>query len=97
MFEEAKAGNFEAIPADIKVKHYANLQKIAKDNIRPIDSDGVRGMWIHGKAGIGKSRKAREDHPNFYPKLCNKWWDGYNGEEAVIMDDLGPEHKVLGQ
>lgn len=25
-------------------------------------------------------------------KLSNKWWDGYQGQEAVIMDDLGEEH-----
>jgi len=33
VFEEAKNGNFDAIPADIKVKHYGNLQKICKDHI----------------------------------------------------------------
>lgn len=30
-------------------------------------------------------------------KLCNKWWDGYQGQENVIMDDIGQEHKCLGQ
>jgi hypothetical protein len=25
-------------------------------------------------------------------KLQNKWWDGYRGQKAVIMDDLGPDH-----
>lgn len=86
----------EHIPADIKVKHYGNLQKISKDHIRMVDSPDVRGVWIWGKAGIGKSRKAREDYPDFYTKNCNKWWDGYKGETNVIMDDFGLEHKVLG-
>ena len=36
-------------------------------------------------------------YKNAYPKLCNKWWDGYNNQKHVIMDDIGPEHKVLGQ
>ena len=40
---------------------------------------------------------ARRDYPDAYPKLCNKWWDGYNNQKHVIMDDIGPEHKVLGQ
>lgn len=97
VFEEAKAGNFDAIPAPIRVKHYGNLVKIAKDHITPSDSADVRGTWIYGEAGIGKSRKAREDFPDFYPKLCNKWWDGYLGQKNVIMDDIGLEHKVLGQ
>lgn len=97
VYQLAKEGDFDSIPADIKVKHYANLQKIKKDNIVTSDKDHLRGIWIWGPAGVGKSRKAREDYPGAYPKLCNKWWDGYQGQQHVIMDDIGKEHHVLGQ
>lgn len=32
VWEKAKAGKFEDIPADIRTKHYGNLKHIAKDH-----------------------------------------------------------------
>lgn len=97
VYLKAKRGLIEEIPADIRVRCYSNLKKIEKDHLEIKDSDGLRGIWIYGESGFGKSRMARRDYPNAYPKLCNKWWDGYKGQEYVIMDDIGLEHKVLGQ
>lgn len=96
IFLNAKRGNFDSIPSDIKVRCYSNLKKIEKDNLICKDSSDVRGVWIHGPSGSGKSRLAREQYPDAYFKLCNKWWDGYYGQKNVIMDDFGKEHCVLG-
>jgi len=97
VWNNAKNGDLEAIPKDILVTHYRNIKHIQKDYMIHKDSEDLRGRWIWGPAGVGKSRKARADFPEFYPKLCNKWWDGYQGEENVIMDDIGLDHKCLGQ
>lgn len=32
----------------------------------------------------------------FYRKLRNKWWDGYQGESIVILDDMSPKYEMLG-
>jgi hypothetical protein len=97
VYTNAKRGRLEDIPADIRVRCYSQLKKIEKDHLVVKDSDHLRGVWIYGPSGVGKSRSARRDYPDAYPKLCNKWWDGYQGQKNVIMDDIGLDHKVLGQ
>jgi len=44
-------------------------------------------FWLYGKPGTGKSRMAHEI-PNAYRKPLSKWWDGYNYEETIIIDDF---------
>lgn len=46
-------------------------------------------VWIHGPSGSGKSRLASELNPGAYWKnIETKWWDGYHGQECVILDDM---------
>lgn len=101
VWEKAKEGKLDEIQASVRVVHYTKLRAIAKDHMQFKDCDHLRGIWIYGPAGSGKSRWVREQAEKhkvrLYPKLCNKWWDGYQGEELVVMDDLMPEHKCLNQ
>lgn len=93
-------GDLTKIPADIFVKHYSGLTKIAKDyQVRGEDCSSTRGVWIWGNTGLGKSRMARDKFaPDgiFYRKLRNKWFDGYQGEPVIIMDDMSPKYEMLG-
>lgn len=93
----SKEGRFEEVDASIRFRYMSTMLKIHKHYMPKIgDADDVTGVWIHGKAGAGKSRKAREDYPDSYFKLCNKWWDGYRDEKTVIIDDFDENHRVLG-
>lgn len=47
--------------------------------------------WLWGPTGSGKSRYAWDAAPGAYMKCSShKWWDGYLGQETVILDDYRP-------
>lgn len=46
-------------------------------------------QWFYGPPGTGKSYRAAKENPNAY--WCtkdSKWWDGYDGHDTVIIDDM---------
>lgn len=48
--------------------------------------------WFYGPTGTGKTRAASSEDPDCYWKNCsNKWWDGYEGQATVILDDYRPD------
>lgn len=95
--ESAKRGDVDAIPGDILLRSYGNIKRIQRDHMVGVqDADDVTGFWLYGESGAGKSRGARLRFPDFYSKMCNKWWDGYQGQPAAIVDDFDKSHAVLG-
>lgn len=43
----------------------------------------------YGTTGVGKSRAANERYPTaFWKEPATKWWDLYEGEETVILDEF---------
>lgn len=32
----------------------------------------------------------------YYAKYVNKWFDGYKGQDVIIVDDVKPIHKKVG-
>lgn len=96
-YKQAKAGDIDSIEADILVKHYRTFKQIKTDNVGDIQPlNYLPGIWIYGASGIGKSKYAREQYAGAYVKNCNKWWDHYQDEDNVIIDDFDDTHTCLG-
>lgn len=49
-------------------------------------------FWYWGETGAGKSyraeQEAAEDGRRLYRQNGSSWWDGYDGDELVVIDDL---------
>jgi len=87
----ARKGQLDQIDADIYVRHYTTLKRIALDHIQ--HQEGQRECVVFwGPTGTGKSHRAwQEAGMDAYPKQpCTKWWDGYQPEKHnhVVIDEF---------
>lgn len=86
----AKSGDVEAIPAEIQIRHYASLKRIRVDYMENVPRPEVHARFLTGPTGTGKTRLAWDEAGmDAYIKNPNtKWWDGYRGQEHVIIDEF---------
>lgn len=69
------------------IREYRNLTVQQKEH------EHARGIWIQGPPGCGKSHLSRKGpwlNPGetVYLKPQNKWWDLYQTERVVVLEDL---------
>ena len=85
----AKEGKIEEVDPELRLCHLKSLMVVRSffhgqlENLEVLENE-----WIFGPPGCGKSRSVRERFPGAYIKNGTKWWDGYQNEEVVIMDDF---------
>lgn len=44
--------------------------------------------WIFGEPGCGKTLYVQQKYPDLYSQDRSMWWDGYSGQETVLIDEL---------
>lgn len=93
----AEEGRFSDIPDELYVRYNSQFHAIriraVESRVFP-DNDVLDNHWYWGPSGSGKSSSARKSYPCAYLKTKNKWWNGYEAQDAVIIDDIDPSHEV---
>lgn len=87
----------DQIPADIQIRYARTIDYIHAK--QPVQEENTifKSKWFYGPSRTGKTTKARLDYPDHYLKLRNKWWDHYQDQSVVILDDFDKTHaKLLG-
>jgi len=91
--QAARDSRFEDIPEDVYFRFYLTMKAIARDHQKaPPALPAVCGLWIHGPPGTGKSHAVHVQCPDRYMKPLNKWWDGYQKQDVVHLDEVDPTH-----
>jgi len=58
----------------------------------------LKVIVLYGVSGSGKTRWAYDNYPDLFSKPDGDWWDGYAGEQCVLLDDFAgglPFHTLL--
>ena len=95
LVQQAKAGTIDKeCLMYCRYRQYFD-QFVPKDDYTFEGELTTKNAWIYGPPGTGKSRLVRQFalamHYSIYEKLANKWWDGYRGEDIVLIEDLDPD------
>lgn len=68
---------------------YLRFMELCFSTREPPRRDGIQVYVFIGPPGSGKTYRAFERWPGLYLKdPTTKWWDGYNGESEVLIDNF---------
>lgn len=67
------------------VKYHKGLEAL-KSMESSHRTDPPEVIWLWGASGVGKSREACQG--SFYVKDGTKWWNGYNQQDRIVIDDF---------
>lgn len=88
--QQALDEGMRQITRDRNAQQIRVAEKFLTYNEEPRNAE-VIVKWFYGGTGTGKSRTARAESEGmdvYVKNTANKWWDGYDGHEIVILDDF---------
>jgi hypothetical protein len=73
------------------VRFHSGFEKLAVHRLSTVGTrDDLQVVWLFGATGTGKTMYVHETCPTVWTHAACplKWWDGYDGQSNVLLDDL---------
>lgn len=67
-------------------KFYNEYRRLSYRHRDPANPPKV--YWVYGATGLGKSSYVYKQDPTTYFKPQGKWWDGYDQQPTILIDDI---------
>lgn len=85
----------EEFPGDLQ--RYPKFVELCRSTIVQQPRVGLRVNLLYGEPGLGKSRMAYESTDDLYAVPIGKdlWFDGYDGQTSLLLDDFSGEMKLV--
>jgi len=106
VIEHAKAGDCDWIALNYPGIYFRGIFKLnylskqfapRPSDLKTLETDTSPNLWVYGDSGEGKSTYVRQlAGTDYFAKNKNKWFDCYQGEKTVIIDDFDLGHSGLG-
>lgn len=91
---------YSSVPADIHIRYESTLKRMQREKrAKPQPLRQLANEWHFGPSGLGKTSYIYNkyiysgNYGDGYIKALDKWWDNYDGEDNVIIDDISDESK----
>jgi hypothetical protein len=86
----------DAHPA-LWLKHGFSMEKYMNDT-NPVKRSVRTQLYVfRGPPGTGKSSYCRWKWPGAYYKAQDQWWDGYDQQEVVVIEEFNSKHMTIHQ
>nr|QXP07820.1 MAG: replication associated protein [Arizlama virus] len=95
LIQLAEKNDMETIKEEYPMHYFMYSDKIYKLIVHPCEiiQGDLEHEWWYGPTGTGKSHSAWEQFPDHYCKPLNKWWDGYNFQDVVVIEEWSPKNE----
>lgn len=93
--DAAERGDMEYIKSEFPGEYLRYYDRLLRLRVREsCILDELTNEWWWGPTGTGKSRRVWQEYPDHFPKQLNKWWDGYQNEEVVVIEEWAPKNEM---